>query len=320
MGTNDERENDASIAGLDAEFVDVDGIRTRYYDVGRGPPLVLLHGGSWNPYFSANAWSENIDALSEQFRVVAPDRLASGLTDNPPTPEGYTYQSELDHVLGFLDAVGVEECHLAGSSRGGGLAARVAVEDPDLVRSLVLTNSATLGPGAGDRDFRWDRLTRGKPGTDGSRSSYAAEFRYVAELYCYQTDHITDEYVEAAAYMKSQPKSDERDRTMREISEDESTYRLKGYADTWAATLEDHMEYTREQIRGGAITAPVMIYWGRNDLTVRLGDGTSLFDLFSRTNQDVRFQALSRCGHLPFREHPGEFNRDVAHFIEKTDE
>lgn len=43
---DDDVNDDASIEGLTAEFVDVDGVRTRYYDEGSADPFVLLHGGT----------------------------------------------------------------------------------------------------------------------------------------------------------------------------------------------------------------------------------------------------------------------------------
>ena len=73
---------DASIDGLTAKFVDVGGIRTRYYDYGQGEPIVMLHGGSRS---GANVFSRNIPGLAKRFRVLAMDRLGSGLTDNPKT-------------------------------------------------------------------------------------------------------------------------------------------------------------------------------------------------------------------------------------------
>ena len=73
----------ASIAGLEANFIDVGGIRTRYYDEGEGDVLLLVHGGPWEGTSSANDWSRNIEGLAKQFRVLAPDKLGNGMTGNP---------------------------------------------------------------------------------------------------------------------------------------------------------------------------------------------------------------------------------------------
>src|SRR5689334_788674 len=46
--------------GLDrskVHFVDVHGVRTRYYEDGQGDPMLLLHGGGFGPGYSLDAWS-----------------------------------------------------------------------------------------------------------------------------------------------------------------------------------------------------------------------------------------------------------------------
>ncbi len=65
------------------KFRNVDGIRTRYYEAGIGEPLVLIHGGSFGSYYSADHWSLNFDGLSKHFHVYAFDKLGQGYTDNP---------------------------------------------------------------------------------------------------------------------------------------------------------------------------------------------------------------------------------------------
>jgi len=117
--------------GLTAEFVEVDGVRTRYYDEGSGEPLVLLHGGTWTGFASANTWARNVERLAERFRVIAPDRLGHGMTDNPSSAEAFVFGSEVTHMEAFLERLGVGRYHLCGQSRGGGLAARLAVRSPD---------------------------------------------------------------------------------------------------------------------------------------------------------------------------------------------
>ena len=64
-----------SVNGLVPRYVEVDGLRTRYYAMGHGEPLVLIHGGrSGGVSNSANVWSKNIRPLSRRFEVFAPDR------------------------------------------------------------------------------------------------------------------------------------------------------------------------------------------------------------------------------------------------------
>jgi hypothetical protein len=58
-------------------WVDVDGVRTRYYEDGRGEPLVLVHGDHFGFIDSLDCWSLNFDGLAERFHVYALDNCVA---------------------------------------------------------------------------------------------------------------------------------------------------------------------------------------------------------------------------------------------------
>ena len=85
------------------KFVDVDGVRTRYYERGAGPVVVLFHGGHFGSHDAADSaddWSLNFDGLAHWFHVYAIDKigpnrseaaravLERGLDGWTPSPEG----------------------------------------------------------------------------------------------------------------------------------------------------------------------------------------------------------------------------------------
>src|SRR5579885_2929305 len=86
----------ASVNGLQAKFIDVNGYRTRYYEVGDAtkPGMLLCHGAGWTGSSSANTWTLCLPHLAKNFHAFAADKLASGMTDNPKSPEGYTIQEQ----------------------------------------------------------------------------------------------------------------------------------------------------------------------------------------------------------------------------------
>src|SRR5688572_2699768 len=104
------------------KLVDVNGIRTRYFDKGQGEPILLLHGSilgePFSSDFSAN-WSENFEGLSEFARVIAMDRLGQGYTDNPKRIEDYTMKAVGEHVRDFIKTLHLDRVHIVGHSRGG---------------------------------------------------------------------------------------------------------------------------------------------------------------------------------------------------------
>ena len=60
---------DGGVAGLKPKFGDVAGIRTRYYEMGQGEPMLLIHGGGWASSSNANNFSTVIPGLANRFHV-----------------------------------------------------------------------------------------------------------------------------------------------------------------------------------------------------------------------------------------------------------
>lgn len=308
MSATDDRFPDVpahgGIEGFEPSFVDVEGTRTRYYDVGDGEPLVLVHGGNWSGLSNANVWSTALDPLAERFRVIAFDRIGCGLTDNPDDPEAYTYMTEIEHALAVLDALGLDSVHMAGSSRGAGHAARLAVEAPDRVRTLVMLNSGTFGPPTGHKPFRRDRVfERYKP--EGFEPTTPEYSRYRYEKYCVQLEHITEEFCRANAALESRPKA----REMAETMAGETGER-------WQESLREQMRHARREVETGALSMPVLYVCGRNDLMVPLEMAIAACDLLAQENPAVRMKLFQRCGHLIHREYPEEFGRTLVGFVD----
>ena len=63
--------------GLESKFVLVDGMRTHYFEGGRGPAVVLLHSGEFGGCAELS-WEFSLPALAEHFHVIAPDWLGFG--------------------------------------------------------------------------------------------------------------------------------------------------------------------------------------------------------------------------------------------------
>lgn len=61
---------DAKGAMGEAKFVDVDGIRTRYFDRGSGDALVLVHGGHFGLAGAGNGWMPIFNHLADHYSCV----------------------------------------------------------------------------------------------------------------------------------------------------------------------------------------------------------------------------------------------------------
>jgi 3-oxoadipate enol-lactonase len=120
-----------------------------YYELsGKGNPLLLIHGlGS-----STREWEPQVLEFSKAYQVIAIDLRGHGKSDKPQGP--YTIPQFASDTAELLKALGVGSAHVVGLSLGGGVGFQLAIDFPDLVRTLVIVNSGPVG----FRDTPEDRL------------------------------------------------------------------------------------------------------------------------------------------------------------------
>lgn len=110
-------------------------IDTSYDLAGSGDPVVLVHGlGS-----SARDWEAQLPALTPRFRVLTYDVRGHGKTSRPRGP--YSVAQFAADLAALMDHLGHKPAHVVGISMGGMIAFQLAVDRPDLVRSLTIVNS-----------------------------------------------------------------------------------------------------------------------------------------------------------------------------------
>ena len=170
-----------------AKYVDVNGINTRYFEAGSGEPMVLIHGAAAGNSSSAEVWSKNFDTFAEKYHVYAFDKLGQGYTDNPKINEDYFMGGQVKHAAEFMETLGISNAHLIGHSRGGYMVTRMALEYPDLAKSIVIIDSATLMENI---SFYEEVAQRAK-----SISDPKEKVHYSMSHNSYGTDHITDEWI-----------------------------------------------------------------------------------------------------------------------------
>ncbi|WP_030875895.1 alpha/beta fold hydrolase [Streptomyces sp. NRRL S-1868] len=115
------------------EYVDAKGVPTRTLRAGdpTAEAVVFLHGTSGH----LEAFSRNV-AAHAAYDLHALDMLGHGYTGKPD--RRYEIADYVDHLLAYLDAVGVERAHIVGESLGGWVGARAAIEHPERILSIQL--------------------------------------------------------------------------------------------------------------------------------------------------------------------------------------
>lgn len=120
---------------LDLDSLAHTAVRIAYTDIGDGPPLILMHGiPTWSYLYH-----QVIDKLAETNRVIALDFIGHGSSDQRDGLDR-SLIAQRDMILAFMDALGLACATLVGHDTGGGVALIMAVENPDRVERLVLSN------------------------------------------------------------------------------------------------------------------------------------------------------------------------------------
>ena len=121
-----------------------------YYEVhGQGEPLVLIPGLSAD----VSDYARIIAELAKHFRVIAFDNRGAGRSDKPDAP--YSIAMMADDASALLDALGIRQAHIVGTSMGGRIAVDLALRHPEHVKSLVQVSTA-MRPAP---QTLWRRLT-----------------------------------------------------------------------------------------------------------------------------------------------------------------
>lgn len=112
-----------------------DGLGVRVLDAGQGAPLLLIHGVGMR----AEAWGPQIEALSQDCRVIAADMPGHGESD--PLPGSPRLPDYVAWAARVIEALGLGPVSVAGHSMGSLIACGLAVERPDLVTRAALLNA-----------------------------------------------------------------------------------------------------------------------------------------------------------------------------------
>jgi 3-oxoadipate enol-lactonase len=113
-------------------------LRLHYQDEGPrdGPALVLLHCLG----LDETIWDDLVPLLPKGLRLIRSDMRGHGGSDVPPPP--YAMGALIRDVERLLDHLGLREVVVLGLSIGGLVAQGLAVKRLDLVRGLILSNTA----------------------------------------------------------------------------------------------------------------------------------------------------------------------------------
>lgn len=112
-----------------------------YYELRGGPgdPAALVHG-SWVDH---HTWDRVLPGFARGLEVLTYDRRGHG--ESAPGPRPHPVRDDAEDLAALLEAVNLHPVHLIAHSYGGAVALRLAIDRPELVRSLSIHESTFVG-------------------------------------------------------------------------------------------------------------------------------------------------------------------------------
>lgn len=265
-------------------YLVADGVRTRYLRAGDPglPVLMLLHGSGGH----AEAYVRNLASHAEHFWTWSIDMLGHGYTDKPGRP--LEIRHYVDHLMAVVRTIGADRIKLSGESLGGWVAARAAVDHPDIIERLVLN-------------------------TAGGSQADPAVMKRIITLSMAAAEDPSWETVQARIKWLMADKSKDYDDL---VASRQRIYRQQGFVDA----MRDIMALQDPEIRArnllgpaeyGAITAPTLVLWTSDDPTADVTEGRRMASMIP----GARFEVMPDCGHWPQYEDAKTFNRLHLDFL-----
>lgn len=274
-------------AEIASRFVEFDGLKVHYDEVGAGPALIFIHGGGPGSSGLSN-FSRNMAAFADRYRVIAIDLPGYGQSTKLKISEPlWGYYAKV--LAGFIDALGLGKAHLVGNSLGGASALKTALDFSEKVDRLVL-----MGPGGGYSLFD-------KQPSDGIRSLVTFytppgpsmdRLRQFLSYLVYDPSSVTDDLLQQRLDRAMDPET-------AEFMPLRVGPNMAPIEDLWRERLDKLPHET-------------LIVWGREDRVNPLDQSLILM----RQIPNARLLVMPKCGHWAQWEKADEFNRTVAAFLE----
>ncbi len=267
------------MAGAEKHALRVGEQRWVYYEAGKGPLIVLLHGFTG----SKENWLLLMRKLAKTHRVIAPDLPGWGESSRS---EGADYgpSAQVERIAAFLRALGEKPALVVGHSMGGQFTGLLAARHPELVGPIVLMSSAGV---------RFEENGFGRAVMEGKNPF---EVRTRAELHRYLHIVFNDPpFVPWPA--------------------DEAIVRKRRKDVDFEQAVLDGIGRGAEafslQAELGAIQSPVLLLWCRDDKVIDVSSAA----IFAEGLHQSRTVLLDDCGHMPMMAKPGEVARAVSAFV-----
>jgi pimeloyl-ACP methyl ester carboxylesterase len=282
--------NGASAQAVQVEdlTITLDGARVRFQRAGSGPALLLVHGLLGYSF----SWRNTIPALAHHATVYALDLPGTGFSDAPPGMN-CSMRGCTERLLRFMDAAGISDCDLLGTSHGGAVAILAASLAPERIRRLILVDPVNPWSAHGTMLSVFLRNPMIAP----------IFLRVIPQL------RILEEFY--FRRMWGDPR-----RIRPGILEGYMKPLLRPGAFEYGIAVLRCWNRDLSEVKSALPRIshiPTLLIWGSLDAAVDPRSAAKVQSYF----RDCRLVVMEGIGHLPYEEAPQEFNRAVIEFLTK---
>lgn len=251
-----------------------------YYELhGQGNPVIFINGLT----SSIESWSYQIAAFRSKYQVLVYDCRGQGRSDKPAT--GYTGQHLTSDLLALTSHLNLGRSHIIGHSFGGYIALNYAIEHPENVRSVVISDTTSEAHPLIEKILRSWVDAQDYGGLD---------LRFDISL----------PWLYAESFIGSNPR---KIKLFKEAFRKNDLNALKGL------TLESLENDATPRLN--MLKAPILLVLGDEDILTPYRYTRKLLDQIPHAG----FALIKGCGHVPPIEKHREFNRIVLDFLNKHD-
>lgn len=115
-------------------YFEKDGIRHHYVTLGEGKLVIFIHG---LPEFWYS-WRHQIEALSNEYQVVALDQRGFNESGKPASNDGYRVERLVEDVAALIKHLGGNQAVIVGHDAGAWVAWHFAATHPEFTERLVI--------------------------------------------------------------------------------------------------------------------------------------------------------------------------------------
>ncbi len=116
---------------FESKYIDIDGSKIHYIDIGSGDPILFLHGNPTSSYL----WRNIIPYVTSSGRCIAMDLIGMGKSDKPDI--NYRFVDHARYVDGFIDKMGLKNITLVVHDWGSALGLHYAMRHEDNIKGIA---------------------------------------------------------------------------------------------------------------------------------------------------------------------------------------